>query len=159
MPEKESISKFLKEYRQKNEESQFEFAVNIGICVEELSKLERKIANPRLETLQKIAAYTGSEVWELVYIEKDEGKEQMYQTFLDRYWNSQEHRMLEENEIFCEIRNQFEYSVKPEEYLEYEEKLNDMIVQMEKEAFWAGCEAVLQYRCVFCMRSKKNFRD
>ena len=57
MPGKESIPQFLKEYRQKNEESQFGFATDIGICVEEPNKSERKITNTRLETLQKIAAY------------------------------------------------------------------------------------------------------
>ena len=153
MPEKESISKFLKEYRKKNEESQFEFAANIGICVEELSKLERKIANPRLETLQKIAAYTGSEVWELVYIETRKGDEAMFRALLDKYWNSQAYRSLVENETYHEIRSLLENNMNEEAYLESEEKLNELICRVTQETFLAGCEAMLQCRCKFCMKA------
>ena len=142
----------MKEYRQKNQESQFEFAANIGICVEELSKLERKIANPSLETLQKIAAYTGNEVWKIVYIKKDKRDEPMHQVFLDQYWKSQRHKLLEENEIYREIRNHLERMMQTEEFMEYEEKLHDFVVQITQESFLAGCEAILQCRCAFCTK-------
>lgn len=62
MPEREALAKNLKEFRKAQKETQFEFAANIGISIEELSLIERKRANPNLETLQKIAAYTGDTV-------------------------------------------------------------------------------------------------
>lgn len=73
MSEKASIANFLKRYRQQHQETQFEFAANIGISEEELSLLERERVNVTIETLQKIAAYTGYAVWEIVYVEREGG--------------------------------------------------------------------------------------
>lgn len=69
MPEKEALAKRLKKYRQIYNETQAEFAFHIGISVEELSLLERRKGNPNLNTLQKIAAYTGDTVSDLLQIE------------------------------------------------------------------------------------------
>ena len=71
MPEREALAKHLKEFRKINKETQFEFAANVGISIEELSLMEREIANPSLDTLQKIAAYTGSTVSELLQVDKN----------------------------------------------------------------------------------------
>ena len=71
MPEKEALAKYLKEFRKINKETQFEFAANVGISIEELSLMEREIANPSLDTLQKIAAYTGNTVSELLRVDKN----------------------------------------------------------------------------------------
>lgn len=70
MPEREALANYLKEYRRQFHETQFEFAANIGISVESLSLLERAKGNPNLDTLQKIAAYTGDTVSELLYTDK-----------------------------------------------------------------------------------------
>ena len=66
MPEREALAKYLKEYRKIYNETQVEFAFHIGISVEELSLLERLKGNPNLNTLQKIAAYTGDTVSDLL---------------------------------------------------------------------------------------------
>ena len=71
MPEREALAKHLKEFRKINKETQFEFAANVGISIEELSLMEREIANPSLDTLQKIAAYTGNTVSELLQVDKN----------------------------------------------------------------------------------------
>ena len=43
----------------------------MGISVEELSLIERKLTDPKLSTLQKIAAYMGITVSKLLETEKD----------------------------------------------------------------------------------------
>lgn len=45
-------------------------AEEIGISTEELSLIERKLANPTLDTLQKISAHMGITVSELLGIEE-----------------------------------------------------------------------------------------
>ena len=55
----------IKRCRTKLKESQFDFAENCGISVEILSLIERGIANPKLSTLQKLAAYLGCTVADL----------------------------------------------------------------------------------------------
>ena len=69
MPEREALAKYLKEYRKIYNETQVEFAFHIGISVEELNLLERLKGNPNLNTLQKIAAYTGDTVSDLLQVE------------------------------------------------------------------------------------------
>lgn len=65
-PELDFLSQRLKAFRNKNEETQDEFAEHIGIHIASLSLMERKQINPRLSTLQKIAAYMGIPVSELL---------------------------------------------------------------------------------------------
>ena len=55
----------IKRCRTKLKESQFDFAENCGISVEILSLIERGIANPKLSTLQKLAASLGCTVADL----------------------------------------------------------------------------------------------
>lgn len=69
MPEREALAKRLKEYRKAHKETQAEFAYKIGISVEEVSLLERLRSNPNLDTLQKIAAYTGDTVSDLLQVD------------------------------------------------------------------------------------------
>lgn len=69
MPEIEALSKKVSSLRHDYGENQFEFADNCGISVYTLSLIECGTANPRIDTLQKIAAYTGMTVSELLKIE------------------------------------------------------------------------------------------
>ena len=162
MPERESISNFLKEYRRMNGESQFEFAENIGICVEEISKLERKIANPNLETLQKISAYTGKTVSELVFVGRSKECMEMCRMLMAKYIHSERYQKLFENEFYIEMKQNLETGMDRETYLEQEELLNEWIGLMVQDAFLAGCETILNYRCTCCTSTymtneKENF--
>lgn len=71
MPELEALSKRVKVYRKYWKKSQFDLAYDMGISVEELSLIERKLTDPKLSTLQKIAAYMGITVSKLLETEKD----------------------------------------------------------------------------------------
>lgn len=66
MDEQSILSKKLKSIREEMNESQMEFAYNCGISTETLSLIEREKVNPNLDTLQKIAAYLGITVSELL---------------------------------------------------------------------------------------------
>ena len=68
MPEKKALAKFTTTYRNQTNTSQFDFASNCGISTEYLSLIERQKANPSLETMQKIAAYTGATVAEMLTV-------------------------------------------------------------------------------------------
>ena len=57
MSENEIIAKNIKVIRTALGESQIDFAANCGLSVEEVSLLERNKADPKLSTLQKVAAY------------------------------------------------------------------------------------------------------
>lgn len=70
MPELNVLAKKVKVYRDILGKSQFEIAAEMGISVEELSLIERKVANPRLSTIQKIAAHMGITVAELLEIDE-----------------------------------------------------------------------------------------
>lgn len=66
MEEQSILSKKLKSIREEMNESQMEFAYNCGISTETFSLIEREKVNPNLDTLQKIAAYLGITVSELL---------------------------------------------------------------------------------------------
>ncbi len=66
MPEYEAISHNLKQIRKFLQKTQEEFASECGISAETLSLLERKLTDPKLSTIQKIAAYVGCEVTDLL---------------------------------------------------------------------------------------------
>lgn len=68
MPENAALAKAVKTLRKEMQQNQFEFASNCGISIETLSLIEREKTNPRLETIQKIAAYTDLTVAELLKI-------------------------------------------------------------------------------------------
>lgn len=71
MSENEILSYNLRKIRKEFGESQIDFAANCGISVEELSLLERGLSDPKIITLQKIAAYIGQPVTYL--LTEDEG--------------------------------------------------------------------------------------
>ena len=66
MPELEALSHNLKKIRKAMNISQIDFAADCGISTEVLSLLEREKTDPRLSTLQKIAAYVDCDVSELL---------------------------------------------------------------------------------------------
>ena len=66
MSENEILAWSLKKIRKELGESQIDFAANCGISVEELSLLERGRSDPKMSTLQKIAAYLGKSVSDLL---------------------------------------------------------------------------------------------
>ena len=66
MSENEIIARNVRKIRKEFGQSQMDFAANCGISVEELSLLERNKADPKLSTLQKIAAYIGEPVAYLI---------------------------------------------------------------------------------------------
>lgn len=53
MPEIEILSIKLRELRNELHKTQAEFAEEIGISEDEVSKIERKITDPKISTLQK----------------------------------------------------------------------------------------------------------
>lgn len=69
MPEYEALAKNLKKIRKEKNETQFEFASNCGVSEEEISLMERKKTDPKLSTLQNIAAYTSRTVSDLLKVE------------------------------------------------------------------------------------------
>ena len=70
MPECEALAKNIKRIRTNMELSQMEFAAECGISTEILSLIEREKTDPKLSTLQKMAAYVGCEVTDLIKVEK-----------------------------------------------------------------------------------------
>ncbi len=71
MPEFEALARNLKAKRREMHETQFVFASNCGISEEELSLLERQKTDPKLSTLQNIAAYANITVSKLLEVEHD----------------------------------------------------------------------------------------
>ena len=71
MPEKNALAKQLKTYRHIQHMTQFEFSEVTDLSVEEISLLERAETDPKLSTLQNLAAYMGVTVSELLEIKDD----------------------------------------------------------------------------------------
>jgi len=71
MPELEFLSYNLKNKRFEKNETQFNFACNCGLSVEEISLLENMKTDPKLSTIQKIAAYTDLTVSELLDVDQE----------------------------------------------------------------------------------------
>lgn len=71
MPEKNALAKQLKTYRRLQRMTQFEFSEVTDLSVEEISLLERAETDPKLSTLQNLAAYMGVTVSELLEIKDD----------------------------------------------------------------------------------------
>lgn len=72
MSEYEALAIRIKMGRSHKNETQIEFAENCDISTKTLSKIENSTADPRLSTLQKIAAYTGETVSGLLRINPEE---------------------------------------------------------------------------------------
>ena len=71
MPEHMALANYTLAQRHEKKESQFEFASNCGISPDTLSMIEQGKANPRLDTIQKIAAYTGDTVAEILTVNEE----------------------------------------------------------------------------------------
>ena len=71
MPEVNALAKRIRKIRKDMNMSQIEFAANCGISTEILSLIEREKTDPKLSTLQSIAAFTGCEVSELLKVDYD----------------------------------------------------------------------------------------
>ncbi len=69
MPERIALAKNLKAIRKELHESQMEFAAHCDISTEALSLLERERSDPKLSTIQKVAAYTNRTVSDLLQTE------------------------------------------------------------------------------------------
>lgn len=69
MPEKEALARNIKWIRMRMHESQMDFAAHCGISTEELSLLERQRTDPKLSTIQKVAAYVDQPVNDLLETE------------------------------------------------------------------------------------------
>lgn len=69
MPELDALAERIIRIRNERHETQEAFAYNCGISTEELSLIERKKTDPKLSTLQSIAAYTGNSVSELLRVD------------------------------------------------------------------------------------------
>ena len=72
MPETMTLAMRVKEYRKSRAKSQLDMAFEMGISVEEISRIERGITDPRLSTLQKIAAHMWITVSDLLEFEQTE---------------------------------------------------------------------------------------
>lgn len=69
MPERDALAKRIKSYRREQHLTQFEFSEETGLSIEEISLLERVGTDPKLSTLQSLAAYMGLTVSDLLKIE------------------------------------------------------------------------------------------
>lgn len=75
-PEFEALAKRVKAIRKLMDENQIEFAEHCGINVETLSLIEREQSDVRLSTTQKIAAYAGITVSQLLAVEEQDTMEE-----------------------------------------------------------------------------------
>lgn len=69
MPEKVALARNIKALRKQLRESQIDFAAHCGISTEALSLLERERSDPKLSTIQKVAAYIDWTVSDLLNTE------------------------------------------------------------------------------------------
>ena len=69
MPERIALARKIKAIRKQMRESQIEFAAHCGISAEALSLIEREQTDPKLSTIQKVAAYTDQTVSDLLDME------------------------------------------------------------------------------------------
>ncbi len=70
MPEFKHLSENTRKLRKLLKETQEEFAENCGMGTGTLNAIERELTDPRLSSIQKIAAYTGWTVPELLSSEE-----------------------------------------------------------------------------------------
>ena len=71
MPERIALARKIKADRKRMRESQIEFAFHCGISTEALSLIEREQSDPKLSTIQKVAAYTDRTVSDLLNTETE----------------------------------------------------------------------------------------
>lgn len=66
MPERVALARNIKALRKQMRESQMDFAAHCGISTEALFLLERERSDPKLSTIQKVAAYADWTVSDLL---------------------------------------------------------------------------------------------
>lgn len=66
MPEFEALSKRVLQYRHETGENQIEFAEHCGVSTFTMSSIENVAPDLKVSTVQKIGAYTGMTVLELL---------------------------------------------------------------------------------------------
>jgi len=72
MPESDVLAKRVKAYRKGRSKNQPDLAWEMGLSTEEISLIERGKTDPKLSTLQKIAAHMGITVSSLLETEQQE---------------------------------------------------------------------------------------
>lgn len=72
MPETDALAYRVRKYRKNQSISQFEMACSVGLSIEEISLIERGMTDPKLSTMQKLAAYMGVTVSNLLDPEEKE---------------------------------------------------------------------------------------
>lgn len=70
MPELVALAKKVKSLRKELNETQLVFGLNCGLSEDVISQLENQRTNPKLSTLQNIAAYTNVTVSDLLKTEE-----------------------------------------------------------------------------------------
>ncbi len=71
MPHFEALAQNLKNKRKELNQTQLTFAVNCGLSEDEICKIENQNTDPKLSTIQCIAAYTGLTIQELLQPQED----------------------------------------------------------------------------------------
>ena len=71
MPEGKILAENIKRIRKEMNESQMDFAANCGISTVIVSLIENEHTDPKISTIQKIAAYTDRTVSDLLRKEDD----------------------------------------------------------------------------------------
>ncbi len=71
MPEIEALARNIREKRKELRETQLTFGINCGLSEDEISNIENGHTDPKLSTIQCIAAYTGLTVPELLTRKED----------------------------------------------------------------------------------------
>ena len=66
MPEMKALSRNVLEFRSKSGENQIEFAEHCGVSTYTMSAIENVAPDTKVSTVQKISAYTGMTVSELL---------------------------------------------------------------------------------------------
>ena len=71
MPEIKNLSDNIKRIRKEMKETQLDFAAHCGLGTGTLNAIERQLSDPKLSSIQKIAAYVDKTVPELLSKEED----------------------------------------------------------------------------------------
>ena len=66
MPEIKFLAKNIKKIRKEMQETQLDFAAHCGLGTGTLNAIERELSDPKLSSIQKIAAYVDMTVPELL---------------------------------------------------------------------------------------------
>lgn len=70
MPENQNLADNIKRIRKEMKETQLDFAAHCGLGTGTLNAMERQLSDPKLSSIQKIAAYVDRTVPELLSKEK-----------------------------------------------------------------------------------------